>query len=154
MNTSVKTTDRQEFIDGYCKLYEQHFGGPYLFNGGKDGSAVKRFLAYGYPVNQALDILSDAFTRTGYPYDGAVTMAGFVAMWPRLLAENAKRTRQITRPLSRFELRQQIDIIRIRISQHPHNPESVRHDPSQEAEIPLKELKRKLTTLEDQLISV
>lgn len=149
-----KTTDREEFIAGYCTLYEQHFKGPYMFNGGKDGSAVKRFLDYGYPVADALDILSDSFTRTGYPYDATVTIAGFVSMWPRLLAEKAKRERQpASKPLSRFEIRQRIDIIKLRLAQHPHNPDSVRYDLSEKAETSYETLKRMLTSLENQLIN-
>lgn len=144
----MKTTDRQEFIEGYCKLYELHFGGPYLFNGGKDGKAVKRFLDYGFPVAEALEILADSFTRTGYPYDGTATIAGFVSMWPHLLARRAK---QSIKQVSRFDLRQQIDTVKLEISRHPHNHESIRHNPAATVDTPLPKLKQKLSQLENQL---
>lgn len=153
MNTPQQISDRQEFIDGYCRLYQLHFGGPYLFNGGKDGSAVKRFLDYGFPVAEALEILADSFTRTGYPYDGTVTIAGFVCQWPRLLAERAKRSKPtVTKPLSRYEIRQQIDIIKLRLASHPHNPDSIRYEKNAKVETSYESLKQKLTNLENQLI--
>lgn len=155
MNEANKTSDRQEFIDGYCSLYESHFGGPYLFNGAKDGLAVKRFLDYGFPVPKALEILADSFTRTGYPYDGATTIAGFVSQWPRLLAEKAKRDKPSPpKPMSRFEIRQHIDIIKLRISSHPHNSESVRHDPNAEVDHSMEFLKKKQIELENKLLSL
>lgn len=155
MSTSSKISDREQFISEYCRLYELHFGGRYLFNGGKDGSAVKRFLDYGFPVEEAMEILADAFTRTGYPFDGCTTIAGFVSNWPRLLAERAKKQKLTrARPLSRFEIRQMIDIIKLRISNHPHNPDSIRYDRNTLADMDYEDLKKKLRRLEDQLISI
>jgi hypothetical protein len=150
MSTPKRISDRQEFIDGYCRLYELHFGGPYMFQGGKDGSAVKRFLDYGYPVKDALEILADSFTRTGFPYDGTTTIASFISMWPHLIAAKAKREKP--RALSKFELRQKMDIIKMMLARHPHNPSSIRYDPSAKVEHGYDDLRKQLTEIEDKLI--
>jgi hypothetical protein len=152
MSTPKQTTDRQEFIDGYCRLYQLHFGGPYMFQGGKDGTAVKRFLAYGFPVKEALDVLQDAFTRTGFPYDGTATIAGFVSMWPHLIAARAKREKP--KPVSKFELRQKMDIIKMMIARHTHNPSSVRYDITAKPEHDYDDLRKQLAEIENKLISL
>jgi len=36
--------DHKAFIDGWCQEYEAHFGKPYMVQGGKDGSLVRRLL--------------------------------------------------------------------------------------------------------------
>lgn len=137
-----------EFIHQYCKLYEQHFGGPYLFNGGKDASAVKRFLAAGIQIEDAMKMLQDSFTRSGYPYDNTCTIAGFVSAWPRLLAERAKRNNPtVKRPLTRWDLQRQIELVKEQINQHPHNPESIHEDRSALVDTPLETWRRKLEEL-------
>lgn len=148
----MKSTDRQEFIDGYCRLYELHFGGKYMFQGAKDGNAIKRFLDYGYPVNEALEILQDSFTRTGFPYDGTTTIASFVSMWPHLLAAKAKRDKP--RVLNKFELRQKMDIVKMMIARHPHNPSSVYYDPNIKPEQDYKVLLRTLSDIQNQLVDL
>lgn len=137
-----------EFIEGYCKLYQQHFGGPYLFNGGKDGSAVKRLMANHIPVNEALAILKDSFTRAGYPWDNTSTIAGFVSVWPILVAERAKRSNpNIKKPLTRWELQRQIELVKEQIANHPHNPESIKEDREATVEVPLEAWRKKLEEL-------
>lgn len=150
MNTSHKATDRQEFIDGYCKLFELHFGSRYMFQGAKDGTAVKRFLAYGFPVKEALEVVQDSFTRTGFPYDGTATIAGFVSMWPHLIAARAKREKP--KQLTKFELRQKMDIIKMVMARHPHNPASIRYDLSAKPDQDYNDLRKQLTDIENQLV--
>lgn len=143
--------NHKEFINGYCQLYEQHFGGPYLFCGGKDGAAVKRLLSSHVPISEALNILKDSFTRTGYPWDRTVTIAGFVSVWPVLVAERAKRANpNIKRPVTRWELQRQIEMVKEQISSHPHNPESIHEDRSAVTDISLEQWRRKLDDLKRQ----
>jgi hypothetical protein len=152
MSTSQQTSDRQEFIDGYCKLFELHFGSRYMFQGAKDGNAVKRFLAYGFPVKEALEVVQDSFTRTGFPYDGTTTIASFVSMWPHLIAARAKRERP--KPLSKFELRQKMDLIKMMLARHPHNPSSVRYDMFAKPEQDYNTLRKQLADIENQLVGL
>lgn len=143
--------DHSDFIASYCNLYEQYFGVPYMFNGGKDGSAVKRLLATRVDMDRILTILTSAFTQTGYPYDAACTIAGFVSVWPVLVAKEAKRnllSPTIKRPLlSRWDLQRQIDLVKEQIARHPHNPESVHEDRNEVVEVPLETWRRKLNEL-------
>lgn len=137
-----------DFIHSYCKLYEQHFGGPYLFQGGKDAAAVKRFTAAGINLDDAMKILQDSFTRSGYPYDNTCTIAGFISAWPRLLADRAKKNNSATKQsLTRWDLQRQIEYVKEAISSHVHNPESIHENRDAIAEVSLPELRRKLDEL-------
>lgn len=144
-------SDHSEFIASYCDLYEQYFGVPYLFSGAKDGAAVKRLLATGVELEKILTTLTAAFTQTGYPYDAACTIAGFVSVWPVLVAKEAKRqllSPTVKRPaLSRWDLQRQMDLVKEQIAKHPHNGESVHEDQNEIVDVPLEVWRQKLDEL-------
>lgn len=144
-------SQHKEFIAAYAQMYEQHFGGPYLFQGGKDGSAVKRLMANHVPISEAMAILKDSFTRTGYPWDRTVTIAGFVSVWPVLVAERAKRANpNIKKPVTRWDLQRQIEYVKEQISHHPHNPESIYEDRNAVTDVSLEQWRKKLEELKKQ----
>lgn len=139
-----------EFIEGYCKLYEQHFGGKYLFSGAKDSAAAKRLLKSGVPIAEALRVVGDAFTRTGYPWDSATTIASLVSNWARLLAAGKKQAKP-----SRHILVRQIEALESEIAQHPanheyvgalKNPTQAQYDQLDGMKKQLREIKRQLYT--------
>lgn len=147
-------SDHTKFIEGYCALYRQHFKEPYIFAGAKDGTAVKRLLAAKVPVDKALAVARESFSRSGYPWDMASSIAGLVSSWSIIVAALAKRPEPFKPSLgpSKFEIRQQIDITKMMIMKHPHNEESIFHNPEAQADIPLAELRQKLSELERKLL--
>jgi len=146
-------SDHSDFIAGYCELYEQYFGSPYLFGGAKDGTAAKRLLASGVEVEEALNLVRAAFTQNGYPYDNAATLAGFVAAWPLLIAKESKRLQRsptFSKPVSRWELQRQIEYVKEQIAAHPHNLESVHENTNMIVAVPLDTWRQKLAQLKQQ----
>lgn len=149
----IMSTEHSRFIEGYCELYRQHFKEPYIFAGGKDGTAVKRLLGTGVEVDRALQVARQSFARNGYPWDMASSIAGLVSAWSIIVAALAKRPEPYKpRPVSRFEIRQQLDMVKIHIAKHPHNEESIFHNPDATVDVPLPELRKKLGVLERQLV--
>lgn len=146
-------SNHSDFIASYCELYEQYFGTPYMVSGAKDGAAVKRLLATGVELEKVIAVLGSAFTQSGYPYDNACTIAGFVSVWPILAAREAKRHMMcpvVKQPLTRWELQQQINLIKQEIIWHPHNSDSVREDQSAVVDVPLQQWRDKLRELQRQ----
>lgn len=151
-NIKHMSSDHSKFIEGYCNLYRQHFKEPYIFAGGKDGTAVKRLLGAGVSVDRAIDVAGQAFARSGYPWDMASSIAGFVGAWSIIVAALAKRPEPYKQAgPSKFDLRQQADAIKMMIARHPQNEESIYHDPSNPGEIPLHELRSRLNQLTKQI---
>lgn len=82
--------DHQRLIQGYVALFERSFGSPYPFASGRDGKAAAELLKQA-TVEEILELVGDAFTRTGYPFDCCETIAGTVHALPKLRAQKAKR---------------------------------------------------------------
>lgn len=151
------SSDHTRFVEGYCALYREHFREPYVFAGAKDGTAVKRLLGAKVEVDKALGVASESFKRSGYPWDMASSISSFVGAWSIIVAALAKNPHNEpfkTKPMSRYEIRQQMDIVKIMISRHPHNEESIYHNPQEACDTPLPDLRRKLAGLEKQLVGV
>lgn len=151
------SSDHTKFVEGYCALYREFFKEPYVFHGAKDGAAIKRLLGAGVAVEKALSVAGESFRRSGYPWDMASSISSFVSAWSIIVAALAKNPNNEpfkTKPLSRYEIRQQMDIVKIMIAKHPHNEESIYHSPQEACDTPLPELRRKLAGLEKQLVGV
>lgn len=147
------SSDHSRLVEGYCALYREYFKEPYIFSGGKDGIAVKRLLSAGVTVDRALTVARESFSRSGYPWDNASSMAGLVSSWSVIVAALAK-IKSIPKVVNKFEVRQQLDAVKALIAKHPHNEESVYHNPLARAELNLVELRTKLHELQQQLVGV
>src|SRR5678815_2111462 len=87
------TLTHNGFINEYSRLYQESFGSKYFFNGGKDAAAAKRFVSSGIDYDTISQVLSYAFSQSGFPWDNAASLSSFVSNWSRIFAEYKKRNR-------------------------------------------------------------
>jgi len=91
----AKNSEHQKFIDFWCRAFQDRFGLPYAFAGGKDGMAVKSLLSMKIHPNQLIEIARRAWAKTdGRLYwaccNQSQTLAGFNGALNKINAELAK----------------------------------------------------------------
>lgn len=88
-------TRHRDFIDLWTEAYQQQFDRPYAFNGGKDGSSLKRLLASTKTTaGQLMAIVTTAWTKKGKKYfwcEKSVTIATFASHFNEVQAELAQQ---------------------------------------------------------------
>ena len=82
----------KELIDRWCAAYQERFKSPYVFQGGKDGVAVKKLLASGIDVDSAIANAKRAWDLPRFPKfwncnTQASTLAGFVGAYSKIVVE-------------------------------------------------------------------
>lgn len=82
----------KELIDRWCVAYQERFKSPYVFQGGKDGTAVKKLLASGIDVDSAISNAKRAWDLPILPKfwncnTQASTLAGFVGAYSKIVVE-------------------------------------------------------------------
>lgn len=83
-----KPSEHTAFVKAWADAYEEVFGDPYIFAGGKDGSAVKRLLKTGVPVPELLAIARAAWGRNQlFNCKQAASIAGFAGRLNDIRAE-------------------------------------------------------------------
>jgi hypothetical protein len=86
------------FTKVFCDAFQERFGSKYVYCGGKDGAAMKRFLAAApdITVEEWERVLKsmwngkDEFMRTRI-----VTIAAFISMWNRAVAQSPKPKQKV-----------------------------------------------------------
>lgn len=64
---SPPQSHKRELTDGWCAAWAARFGGPYKFEGAKDGKAADSLLATGLPVAELLALAAKAWERLRDP---------------------------------------------------------------------------------------
>lgn len=84
-----------QFVDGWTKAYKEHYGIAYKFAGAKDGVAAKSLLATGRTPQELLEMAKQCWSRTGFDFQQATTIAGFNSRYnqiaTQLLKPNGRR---------------------------------------------------------------
>lgn len=147
-----KTMTHMECIEVYSQLYRDAFGAPYIFNGGKDAAAVKRFVSNQISRDIFMEVIGYAMQQNGYPWNFATELATTVSKWSSLFAEYRKLNRPVQhRPVSRWSLVKQAEAIQQQIAVHPHNPQSINFNRTANPAIALSSLQEKLNEVTGQL---
>jgi len=83
-----KPSEHTLFVKAWGDAYEETFGDPYIFAGGKDGSAVKRLLKTGVPPDELLAIARAAWSHNQlFNCKQAASIAGFAGRLNDIRAE-------------------------------------------------------------------
>jgi len=78
----------RDFVQGWGERYQKKFGRAYVFQGGKDASAVKRLLkATGKSADLLLAEVERAWGSAGFNCKQAVSISGFVSRYNEIQAE-------------------------------------------------------------------
>jgi hypothetical protein len=88
-------TPHQQLIDLWCRAFQERFGSPYVFQGGKDGMAAKKLLASGIDPQSAINNARLAWDVPTLPKfwncnTQASTLAGFVGAYTKIVVELSK----------------------------------------------------------------
>lgn len=92
----------KELIEQWCLAYQARFGSPYVFQGGKDGIAVKKLLATGIDAESAIKNAKLAWdmpesAKFWACNNQASTVAGFVGAYNKIVVELSKVQPQFQR---------------------------------------------------------
>lgn len=96
------TSFHQEFTEGWVSRYKEKFGTNYLFDGGKDGKAVKELNKTGKTVEELLELAMTVWNLAGkdeWLAKTCYTIAGFKSQFNRVQAMKTSMANGDGKPL-------------------------------------------------------
>lgn len=87
----MKENPFKELTDGWMAIYQRKFDGKYVFDGGRDGKAVKKLLETGLTVPRLLEMAEKAWDLSDKFLAGhSTTIHGFMNYFNQIQAQLSK----------------------------------------------------------------